>query len=372
MKGSRIIVPKSLRKEMKNIIHQGHMGIEGCRRRARQSLYWPLMNKDIAEMISRCDVCTTYRNKLPKQELIHHEIPTNPWTKLGTDLFSLKGKEYLVVIDYTSKFVIVAHLERTDSSCVITKLKNMFSVHGIPKELFSDGGPQFTSSQFKHFQKEWDFHHTRSSPHYPQSNGQVERTVQTVKRALRKALESGEDPYLALLTINTTPDISGKSPAEKLFGRHTRSQIPSMRTSRSPTEETARNNGQLSPGAPVRIRYDTDKSWSRRGTIVRKRAEPRSYDILNEKGNTVRVNERHILPDSSTSSSSNISVKLEDDILDNILSTDTEGRETAQTVPDSVVHLTADTPTTTPAIRSADTTTTTRSGRSIRRPLRYR
>ena len=312
MKGTRIVVPTSLRKEMKTIIHQGHMGIEVCRRRARQCLYWPQMNDAIAEMVSRCDICTTYRNKLPKQELIHHEIPETPWTKLGADLFTLKMKEYMVVVDYTSKFVIAAQLERIDSACVIKKLKDMFSVHGIPKELFSDGGPQFTSSMFMRFRKEWDFKHTRSSPHYPQSNGQVERTVQTVKRALRKALESGEDPYLALLTINTTPDASGTSPAEKLFRRNTRSQIPSMRPHQDSSRGTS-GRSKLEPGAPVRIRYDTDKSWSRRGTIINKRTEPRSYDVLNEKGNTVRVNERHLLHATGDDS---LPIKIEDDLFD--------------------------------------------------------
>jgi hypothetical protein len=203
------------------------------------------------------------QEQTPKtRELIHREIPETPWTKLGADLFTLKMKEYMVVVDYTSKFVIAAQLERIDSACVIKKLKDMFSVHGIPKELFSDGGPQFTSSMFMRFRKEWDFKHTRSSPHYPQSNGQVERTVQTVKRALRKALESGEDPYLALLTINTTPDASGTSPAEKLFRRNTRSQIPSMRPHQDSSRGTS-GRSKLEPGAPVRIRYDTDNSWSR-------------------------------------------------------------------------------------------------------------
>jgi hypothetical protein len=345
------------------------MGIEVCRRRARQSLYWPLMNNDIAEMVSRCDVCTTYRNKLPKQELIHHEIPSTPWTKLGADLFSLKRKDYLVVVDYTSKFVIAAQLERTDSSCVITKLKNMFSVHGIPKELFSDGGPQFTSSQFVRFRKEWDFQHTRSSPHYPQSNGQVERTVQTVKRALRKALESGEDPYLAMLTINTTPDASGMSPAEKLFRRRARSQIPSMRSQETTTNGASGGSNQLVPGTPVRIRYDTDKSWSRRGTIVKQRAEPRSYDVQNEKGNTVRVNERHLLRDTGDNST-NISIKIEDDLLDNN-STNGEGREQA-TGDSGIQQAMAVLPTTTANQPSDDTMPTTRCGRSIRKPSRYR
>ena len=135
---------------------------------------------------------------------------------LGADLFSLKKREFMVLVDYMSKFVVVAQLERIDSPCVIKKLKNIFACHGIPKELFSDGGPQFTSSLFNEFSKQWDFKHNRSSPHYPQSNGQAERTVQTVKKALKTALETGEDPYLALLTINNTP--------ERLFGRQTRTQ----------------------------------------------------------------------------------------------------------------------------------------------------
>lgn len=327
------------------------------------------MNNDIAEMVSKCDICTTYRNKLPKQQLIHHEIPRTPWTKVGTDLFTLKRKEYMVVVDYTTKFVIVAQLERTDSACVIRKLKDMFSIHGIPKEVFSDGGPQFTSSQFNRFRQTWDFKHTRSSPHYPQSNGQVERTVQTVKRALRKALESGEDPYLALLTINTTPDASGSSPAEKLFGRNARSQIPSMRSHEVPREPS---EAKFQPGTPVRIRYDTDKSWSRRGTIINKRAEPRSFDVLNERGNTIRVNERHIIR-ATGDDPSDTPIKIEDDFLDDLNNIDNN-----ENTPSAVDHTTTpSTPTDTTTRRSMPTTTatpsvTTRSGRTIRRPTRYR
>ena len=53
LKNERIIVPTTLRAEMKSLIHQGHLGIENCKKRARQSLFWPLMNSEIEYMIKR-------------------------------------------------------------------------------------------------------------------------------------------------------------------------------------------------------------------------------------------------------------------------------------------------------------------------------
>ena len=77
-------------------------------------------------------------------------------------------------------------------------MKKIFSRHGIPKELFTDGGRQFAAKEFKQFTKDWDFIHDSSSPHFLQSNGMVERTVQTIKNTLKEAHEANEDLYLAL------------------------------------------------------------------------------------------------------------------------------------------------------------------------------
>ena len=68
------------------------------------------------------------------------------------------------------------------SSTVIKKTKELFARHGIPKVVFNDHGPEFDSSEYKDFSKRWDFVHDTSCPKFPQSNGQVERTIQTVKR----------------------------------------------------------------------------------------------------------------------------------------------------------------------------------------------
>jgi transposase InsO family protein len=79
------------------------------------------------------------------------------------------------------------------------------SRYGIPDTLVTDYGPQFDSNEFKQFQKKWSFQHITSSPCYPQSNGGVERAVQSAKTLMKKAEEAGEDCYLSLLNQRNTP-----------------------------------------------------------------------------------------------------------------------------------------------------------------------
>ena len=62
----------------------------------------------------------------------------------------------------------------------------------------SDNGPEYIGRDYKLFVKQWDFNCDSSIPHYPKSNGQIEQTIQTIKKTLKKAFKSNEDPYLAL------------------------------------------------------------------------------------------------------------------------------------------------------------------------------
>ena len=70
LKGLRIIIPSSLCSTMKDIIHHGHNGIERCKNRGRQSIYWPGINREIEDLVSRCSLCSTHRNKQQKEPLI--------------------------------------------------------------------------------------------------------------------------------------------------------------------------------------------------------------------------------------------------------------------------------------------------------------
>ena len=114
-------------------------------------------------------------------------------------------------------------LTSTTSRSKITALKSIFSRYGVPATLFSDNGPQFSSADMEEFLKLYSFNHVTSSPHYPQSNGMVERTVKTVKQLLKSA----PDPYLALLSYRATPiPWCLRSPGEPLMGQRVRTDVP--------------------------------------------------------------------------------------------------------------------------------------------------
>ena len=109
-------------------------------------------------------------------------LPDRPWQKVVCDLFHFKNCVYLLVVDYFSRWVELALLDRrTTSDAVIPHLNSMFAKFGIPEEFVSDGGPQFSSFTFRNFAKCYGFRHTFSSPRYPQSNGEAERAVRPSK-----------------------------------------------------------------------------------------------------------------------------------------------------------------------------------------------
>ena len=137
-----------------------------------------------------------------------HEIPSLPWQKLAADILTFNNMDYLVVVDYYSKFPELAKLEYKTAECVIIHLKSMFARHGIPQELVSDNMP-FASQRFRDFALECGVELTTSSPRYPQSYGQAENYVKTMKNMLRKCHDEGRDPYIALLEYRTTPSCVG-------------------------------------------------------------------------------------------------------------------------------------------------------------------
>lgn len=143
---------------------------------------------------------------------------------MGTDLFVLGSKTYLLIIDYYSRYVEISRLSHTKSTDIIIRLKSIFARRGIPEILMLDNGPQFSGQAFTSFATTYGFRHITNSPGFPQSNGEAERAVQTVKNLLKKSA----DPYLALLSYRATHLQSGYSPAELLMGRRLRTTVPTI------------------------------------------------------------------------------------------------------------------------------------------------
>lgn len=186
----RLVVPSSMRNEILKCIHRGHMGIKKCKSRARTCVYWPSMYKAIEYEVQSCPVCVAYGKQNQKEPMLPHPVPSRPWEKLGADYFSLAGKDYLLIVDYYSKYPEVIQVENKTAESTIAVLKSVFARHGNPNIVVADNMP-FNSRVFKQFATHWDFKVITSSPQYPQSNGLVERNVQTIKLLLRKAREGG-------------------------------------------------------------------------------------------------------------------------------------------------------------------------------------
>ena len=226
MKGERLVIPTDLRTEMLKRIHTGHMGIVKCSQRAKELMFWPGMYKAIESMVNQCDTCQEHRGSNQKEPMIPGPTPSHPWEEVATDLFHWNDHDYLIIVDYFSRYIEVCKLEDTTSKSVITHTKSVLARHGIPMVIRSDNGSQYTAEEYQRFTKEWGIKHVTTSPYHPQANGLAEKSVQIIKSLLNKSKANNQDPYLSLLEYrNTTVDNVG-SPAQLLMGRKLRATLP--------------------------------------------------------------------------------------------------------------------------------------------------
>ena len=124
MKGDRFVIPSSMQVHILAKLHEYHQGIEKTRLRARATVYWKNINKDIDEIVRNCDVCQLRQRYQPPEPLKQHEIPTRPWQIVGTDLFVVNRDSYLIIFDYYSKLPFVYTIDgQVTSDAVIKRMK---------------------------------------------------------------------------------------------------------------------------------------------------------------------------------------------------------------------------------------------------------
>ena len=136
-KNECIVVPASLQETMLALIHESHLGMEKCKTRARQLLYWPRMTLDIENTVSNCAVCCKYKKAHPKKPMIPHFIPSERFLKVGMDIMTFHNTDYLVVVDYFSKYPEVTALPDKTAQSVVKQCKSIFVRYGISEEIVS-------------------------------------------------------------------------------------------------------------------------------------------------------------------------------------------------------------------------------------------
>ena len=219
LKGPSLVIPAALRENYLQRLHKGHLSASKTILNARQHMFWPGIEADIKDYTRRCQVCIK-RSRPAREPLEPHEIPDGPWQKLGMDFFDLKGKCYILICDYFSKFPFMFSC-KTSWGSLKDRLIDLFSNKGFPKEIISDNGSPFNSQEFADYLSSHGVKHTTSSPHYPQSNGFIERHIQTVKNLLYKVMDAGTRSFQEVLSELKATKIGNDlpSPAEILHGR---------------------------------------------------------------------------------------------------------------------------------------------------------
>ena len=170
--GKRILIPKACRKDVLKRLHLSHQGIERTKQRARQTVFWPCINSDITNLISSCEKCQEIRSSQPNEPMFTEITPTRIFEETSTDLFSYAGKEYLVYSDRFSGWPTIFQFNQgeTKTKQIIYALRKCFADLGVPIRLRTDGGPQFTSRDFKKFMATYGINHQLSTPYYPKGN----------------------------------------------------------------------------------------------------------------------------------------------------------------------------------------------------------
>ena len=83
MKNSKVLIPETLKQKYLKQIHQGHQGIEACRSRAREFVFWVNINSDLKEMVEKCDICQSQQNSTTSVQTDKNSVSTDPQPTTG-------------------------------------------------------------------------------------------------------------------------------------------------------------------------------------------------------------------------------------------------------------------------------------------------
>uniref|UniRef100_A0A8C7W9Q6 Gypsy retrotransposon integrase-like protein 1 n=1 Tax=Oncorhynchus mykiss TaxID=8022 RepID=A0A8C7W9Q6_ONCMY len=194
----RSYVPLGVRDKLIRWAHTlpsaGHPGIDRTVRGLRGKYWWPTLARDVKLYVSSCSVCAQSKapRHLPRGKLQPLPVPQRPWSHLSVDFLtdlppSQGNTTVLVVVDRFSKSCRLLRLRGLPTALQTAEalFTHVFRHYGVPEDIVSDRGPQFTSRVWKAFMERLGISVSLTSGYHPESNGQVERVNQEVGRFLR-------------------------------------------------------------------------------------------------------------------------------------------------------------------------------------------
>ena len=238
----QLVLPQQCRRAVLELAHSiplaGHLGKKKTAQRLLQRFYWPTLFKDVDEYCRGCAECQkTAPGRQAAAPLIPLPIVDSPFERIAMDIVgplprSRTGNRYvLVVCDYATRWPEAVPLKSIDAGHVAEELMVLFSRVGVPKEILTDQGSNFTSQLLKEVYRLLSIKPIRTSPYHPQTDGLVERFNQTLKAMLRRtATDEGKDwdkliPYVLFAYREVPQSSTGFSPFELVYGHAVRGPL---------------------------------------------------------------------------------------------------------------------------------------------------
>jgi hypothetical protein len=237
---NRIVVPKDhpLRKQILDEAHLSkfsiHPGSTKIYQDLRQHFWWTRMKREIAKYVSECDTCQRVKASHLKASgtLQPLPIPSWKWEDISMDFIvglpntSQKHDSIWVIIDRLTK---TAHFLPVHTTYSVKKyaevyLDQIVRLHGVPKTIISDRGPQFIARFWEQLQSALGTKLIRSSAYHPQTDGQTERVNQILEDMLRACIihyGTSWDKCLALAEFSYNNSYQASlqmAPFEALYG----------------------------------------------------------------------------------------------------------------------------------------------------------
>ncbi|GJU67690.1 reverse transcriptase domain-containing protein [Tanacetum coccineum] len=218
-----------------------HPGSDKMYQDMKKLYWWPNMKADIATYVNKCLTCAKVKaeHQRPSGLLVQPKIPEWKWDNITMDFVTKLPKTsqgydtIWVIVDRLTKSAIFTPMRETDPLDKLARLylKEVVTRHGIPVSIICDRDPRFASNFWRSLQSALGTNLDMSTAYHPQTDGQSERTIQTLEDMLRAcAIDFGKGwvNHLPLVefSYNNSYHASIKAaPFEALYGRKCRSPV---------------------------------------------------------------------------------------------------------------------------------------------------
>ena len=262
--GNRVVIPEAMRKQILDILHLGHLGMQKMKQLARSAVYWPYIDSQIEDTCRCCTACAEHQNRPPQPANHPWMMPEKPWSSIHIDhAINFMGSNWLIVTDAYSKYPCIHQTSSTSTKATTTLLEEDFAHFGYPHTIVSDNATTFSSAEFQEWCHYRGIKHLTGAPYHPATNGAAERLVQSFKQSMKKS-KLPPRPALQefLMQYRRTPLNTGFSPSQLLNGRQIRTKIDALLPSpahiaqeRQATNATKSQQKEQSTVQHVRTRY---------------------------------------------------------------------------------------------------------------------